>query len=356
MTTGTITTTPSGSTDIANKSYVDSVAQGLDAKASCVNSSTTALTVTYSNGTAGVGATLTNAGSLAVFSSDGITNSVGDRVLIKNQATAAQNGIYTVTTAGSVSVAWVLTRSTDMDQWSEVPNAYVWIETGTTYGDTGWVCTSNAGGTMGTTAINWVQFAGAGSYTAGTGLTLTGTQFSITNTAVSANSYGSATQVGTFTVNAQGQLTAASNVTVTPAVGSVTGLGTGVATFLATPSSANLASAVTDETGSGALVFANTPTLVTPILGTPTSATLTNATGLPLTTGVTGTLPITNGGTNLTSTPTNGQLLIGNGTGYTLATLTQGSNISITNASGSITIASTSNQSSAYAYSWFISR
>jgi hypothetical protein len=105
------------------------------------------------------------------------------------------------------------------------------------------------------------------------------------------------------------------NATGLPIATGVSGLGSGIATFLTTPSSANLATAVTDETGSGSLVFATSPTLTTPVLGTPSSGTLTSCTGLPLTTGVTGTLPVANGGTGTSTAFTTGSVVFAGASG-----------------------------------------
>jgi hypothetical protein len=232
LTSVAVTQDPTSALQLATKQYVDAVAEGLHIHASCAAATTGTLasitggTVTYNNGTAGVGATLTL--SVALTTLDGYTLLNGDRVLVKNEATTANNGIYTWATGGTV-----LTRATDFDTAAEMASGdFTFVTNGTLYANTGWVQT-NPVTVVGTSPVTWIQFSGAGTYTAGTGLTLTGSQFSITNTAVTAAAYGSATQTGTFTVNAQGQLTLAGNTTVTPAVGSITGLGTGVATALA---------------------------------------------------------------------------------------------------------------------------
>ena len=160
---------------LANKAYVDQVAQGLDTKPSCRVGTTANLTATYSNGTAGVGATLTNSGSQAALTIDGVTLSASDRVLVKDQTNAAHNGIYIVTTVGSGSANWVLTRATPEDQPSELSGgAFVFVEEGTANGDNGYVFTHNGLPTFGTTDLDVAQFSGAGQVIAGAGLVKSG--------------------------------------------------------------------------------------------------------------------------------------------------------------------------------------
>ena len=168
---------PSQAQDAATKAYVDATSNGLDVKASARLATTGALTVAYDNGTAGVGATLTNAGTQAVLTLDSIPVSLGDRILVKDQASALQNGIYVVTNVGTVSTNWVLTRSSDFDNSPGLevgPGVFVFVEEGTLNQDNGYVVTTNGAITIGTTAIAWNQFSGAGQITAGAGLTKTG--------------------------------------------------------------------------------------------------------------------------------------------------------------------------------------
>ncbi len=213
---------PVASTDAATKGYVDAAVEGLHIHAPCAAATPNTLatissgTVTYNNGTSGVGATLTTTGTYTLV--DGVNiASVGTRILVKNEANAAHNGIYTYTSST------VLTRATDFDTPTEMGGGdFTFIQQGTLYNDTGWVMTDPVT-TVGTTNVNWVQFSGAGTYTAGTGLTLNGTEFSISNTAVTAGAYGNGDYNATFTVNAQGQLTAAANVAITANAANLTG-------------------------------------------------------------------------------------------------------------------------------------
>jgi len=213
LTSVAVTQDPTSALQLATKQYVDAVAEGLHIHASCAAATPATLasitggTVTYNNGTAGVGATLTLSVALTVL--DGYTLLNGDRVLVKNEVASANNGIYTWATGGTV-----LTRATDFDTAAEMASGdFTFISNGTLYGSTGWVQTDPVT-VVGTSPVTWIQFSGSGAYTAGTGLTLTGTQFSITNTAVTAAAYGSASSVGTFTVNAQGQLTLAASTAI----------------------------------------------------------------------------------------------------------------------------------------------
>jgi hypothetical protein len=174
---------PTQSSDAATKNYVDAVKTGLDVKDSVIVTTTGNLTATYSNGTSGVGATLTNSGTQAALTIDSRVLTVGDRVLVKDQTTALQNGFYKVTTVGSASVNWVLTRTVDADEDSEItPGAFTFVEEGTNGGNNGYVCTNVGAITVGTTPITFVQFSGAGSVIAGDGLTKTGNTLNVVGT------------------------------------------------------------------------------------------------------------------------------------------------------------------------------
>jgi hypothetical protein len=295
LTSGTITTAPSSSNDIVNKSYVDSIASGFNFHQACNYATTVALPAnTYNNGSSGVGATLTaNAnGTLTIDGYTFVSGDVGKRILVKDESAGANNGIYTLTQAGTVSLPYILTRATDFDSAGAGVDQIdqgdlMLVISGTDNSNTSWVQQTPLPITVGTTALVFIEFAATQTYTAGTGLTLTTNQFSITNIGT-AGTYGSASVVPVLTTNAQGQVTSVTNTTIA-------------------------------------------------ISGSAVSGNISGSAG-----NVTGVVAVLNGGTGQT-TYTDGQLLIGNSTGNTLtkSTLTAGSGISITNGAGSITIDAT---------------
>jgi hypothetical protein len=284
---------PTVSTDAATKNYVDSALNGLDWKPSVRAASTGNLNL-----------------SSMPSSVDSVSLSSGERFLAKDQTAPAENGIYIFNGAGSAA-----TRAEDADSWLEIVNASCFVEEGTTNSDRAYTCTSNTGGTLGSTAITWVQFSSASSYIGGDGVNITGNQIDVdhdgqglifsagqlaleldgstlskgasglklSDTAVTPNPYGSSSQVGSFTVDQQGRITAASNISIDHSAIinlSWTASGhTGTASNLAGWNGAN-APIVYGLSGTGTTIPTTvSPVFTTPNLGTPSALVGTNITG-----------------------------------------------------------------------------
>lgn len=312
FTAGTITATvitglddPVNPTDAANKQYVDAARSGLDVKASARAASVASVTVTY-NATGGT----SSRGQItaAPNSVDGVNLAVNDRILLKDQSTGAQNGIWTVTTVGTGSNG-VWDRATDFDTDAEVTaGAFVFVTEGTVNSDTGWVLTTNdpitIGGGSGT-ALSWAQFSGSGAIVAGAGLTQSGTTFNV----------GAGTGI---TVNADDIQISASYAGQTSIVtlGTVT-----TGTWSATAIAANKGGTGQTSYAVGDILYADTTSSLAKLADVTTgNALISGGVGVApswgkigLTTHVSGTLPVGNGGTGATTFTANG-IIYGNGT------------------------------------------
>lgn len=361
ITAGTVSATPASGNDLVNKTYVDTLAaSGIHFHQPVRVESPINLNATYNNGTAGVGATLTNAGTQVALVVDGVTVATNDRVLVYQQTNQTQNGIYVVTNTGSGSTNWVLTRASDANTY--VINSAAGLSEGSTVfvqqGSTGagetYTCNTSGTITFGTTNITFAQISSAQIYSAGTGLTLSGTQFSITNVGT-AGTYGSASSVPVFSTNAQGQVTSATPTAIAIAAAAVSGLAasattnttdasnitsgtlpsarlngsytgiTGVGTLTAGTWNASTIAATRGGTGltsfvQGDLLYATSSTTIGSLADVVAgNALISGGVGgdpawgkIGLGTHVSGTLPVANGGTGATTLT---GYVYGNGTG-----------------------------------------
>ena len=192
-----------GADSLVSKEYVDAIKQALDVKDSVKIATTANLSATYNN----AGGTLTNSGSNAALSLDGITVVAADRVLVKDQSTAAENGIYVVTTVGDSSTAWVLTRSEDANVSAEMTGGvFTFVEQGTVGADNGYVFTHNGAPTIGTTALTVSQFSGAGQIVAGDALSKSGNTLNVNDDNVTIEVASDALRIKGITATAIGDL------------------------------------------------------------------------------------------------------------------------------------------------------
>jgi len=203
---------PVSGTDAATKTYVDNLVQGLDVKNAVRVGTTTNITL---SGTQTI---------------DGIALQVDDRVLVKNQTTQSENGIYLCK-----SSSWV--RASDANTWDELVSAYVFVQVGSTLADTGWVCTVDAGGTLGVTSVTWAQFSGAGTYTATGGILLTNNSFSLDLVGTSGKTAVTTTDTQTLYAKTLSGATVDTSISATAGAGSI--INTSVLAFSTNSSTTN---------------------------------------------------------------------------------------------------------------------
>ena len=378
ITAGTVATAPVSNTDIVNKEYADAIASGIHFHEAVNLATTAALPAnTYNNGTSGVGATLTgNAnGALSV---DSTLTTASERILVKNEAAGANNGVYTVTQVGSAGTPYILTRATDMDSVGTGVDQidegdFFLVTSGTANLNTAWVQQTPPPITIGTTALVFQQFSAPITYTAGTGLNESPTYtFNIANIGT-AGTYGSASSVPVFVTNAQGQVTgvtptaiaisgAAVSGNISGSAGSVANAltagsfltsggtfdGSAARTFAVDATSANTASKVVARDASGDF---SAGTITATLSGAATSATTaTNLAGgaanqIPFQTGA--------GATSFAVAPTaSNQVLNWNGSAFTwsagtISGVALGSDLSALTAGTYLTSAGTYNGSTA---------